>query len=204
MFTPLSSSARFISLILVLLVLRSTYYVYYYFLAKRYLRKYAEWAKIDETNSQHLDGWYVKEHQQDIRKLLLLAGIRARKVMVNEPIGWGQLITGTFEHLDNITLRRADMMTEIHADLREAVSVFWRKIFQSFNPFFWLEFVIFLPKHVLGYLGLSPDGGIVRLSQALWWLIAAGATVIGYWNKDFWNYIMSFPMQSIVDSAPLP
>lgn len=63
------------------------------------------------------------------------------------------------------------------------------KIMENFNPFFWIDIVINLPKNILTYLGVQPDKIIVKLLQLIWWSFVPIALIL---REKLWTSLSAF------------
>lgn len=71
----------------------------------------------------------------------------------------------------------------------DATGICRRKIIECFSPKYWIDFILFLPKNILIYLGISADSIIIKIGQFIYWLISI---VITLFSTDIANYIKSF------------
>lgn len=51
-----------------------------------------------------------------------------------------------------------------------ATSVFLSRIIECFNPFYWIELIIYLPKSIVNYLGFSSNKLFTKVLQLIWWI----------------------------------
>jgi hypothetical protein len=52
------------------------------------------------------------------------------------------------------------------------LGIYRSRILETFNPLYWVEFVVCLPKHIITYLGVSPESTVIRIVQVLYWVFA--------------------------------
>ena len=148
-------------------------------MADRYLKEYITFVKESKS-------WFIRENRQSIIKLLKKAGIEDTDQPITELAGYGMVRSSTFSVFKNIGVRRQEIVEIINGDLREAKSVYRNRIFETFNPIYWIETIFYLPQIISGYLGFKSNSLIVKLFQILWWIIAAISTIIGIlFNKEF-------------------
>ncbi len=159
------------------------YNLYYFLLAKRYLKEYLIYVKNQKR-------WFIRENRQKIAKLLEQAGIVDSDQPITEPAGYGLVRSSSFSIFKNMAVLRADIVKIISSNFREAVSVYRSRIFESFNPVYWVETTIYLPKVILTYLGFKSDKSLIKIFQLIWWIIAAISTVVGIvFNNGFINWV---------------
>jgi len=113
------------------------------------------------------------EKRAQVVALLKDAGVVDSYIGFAEPVGFMHVQTGNVSVLDNFPSAREDMATIINTMFLQAIGTFRSRIWQTFNPIFWIEFLINLPRHTLKYLGVSPDAVVVKLAQLIWWIACA-------------------------------
>ena len=174
---------KLITAFVLLVAARAIYYTYYYLLTRKFLMKY-------EDHARNQNDWYIAENRQRIVELFKKANIRDTKLPYASPIGYGYMQTGKASVFDNIQSLKTNVVEIVYSKFREAKGTFRSRIFQSFNPIFWIESVIYLPKAILNYLGMTGDSLFIRIIQVLWWIIGAMGLVVGIvFNKDFTSWV---------------
>lgn len=118
------------------------------------------------------------ERKRIFEKILSKADVSDKYLPVTQPTGYGQLASfqssiiaqfpSDLEAYAPITLKM----------LLEAKGIFKERILETFNPIYWIELAIFLPKHVLMYLGIKPDNFIIKLVQLTWFLLAGAYSLL--------------------------
>lgn len=163
--------------------LRAVYNLYYFVWAGIYIKKYKHY--LDNQKD-----WYITKKRQSIVTLLERADIEDSFLPYAEPIGYGQLQTGNISVFKNLAMLRTDVCGIVSQQLVEAQGVFLSRVLNSFNPIFWFELIIFLPKNILTYLGFNPEGIFTKLLQLIWWIIGAISTLGGiFFNKELVLFI---------------
>ena len=156
---------RLLYLFIIVLLLKLFINVSKYVKTKWYLQKYYEWLQNGGTS--------LLENKTTIIKLLKDAGIKDEIVGSAEPVGFGYVRTGNASVFDNFPNAREDVFGVTRRMFHDAIGVYRSRIFETFSPLFWIEFVINLPKRFLTYLGLSPESIVIKLSLLFWWIFAA-------------------------------
>jgi len=103
---------------------------------------------IDEPNFKFL------EIKSRIQKILTNAGIDEILLPAAQPVGYGKLVT-----------------------FHEAIGVYHDRMIASINPINWIKVIIFLPKHALSYIGVTPDKVITKIFQIIYWIIMFVITI---------------------------
>lgn len=173
---------KLILLIIFILLFKVIYNLYYYLLANLYYKKYIEYVKNQKS-------WFIEEHKQKIIKLFVKAGIEDSEQPHTELAGFGMVRSSNFSIFKNLTVLRQDIVELINGDFHEAIGVYKQRIFETFNPFYWIEQVIFLPKTIFSYIGIPAESIFIKIILLLYWLISFASTIIGiFFNKEFINW----------------
>jgi len=141
-----------------------------YIQCKRYLDKYLDWLLKGST-------WQLVEHKSQVIKLFKDAGIEDGYRGVVEPLGYGKIQTAQVSVFANFPNRREDFVSLTMEMFYQAIGVYRSRVLETFNPLYWIEFVINLPKQVLSYLGVSPENLVVKIAQLIYWIVCA---VLGF------------------------
>lgn len=160
------------------------YNLYHFILAEYYYKKYLDFVKNTTRD------WFIREHKQSIVKLLEKAGIEDAYQPRTEFAGCGMVRSSSFSVFRNLSVLDKDIINIINGNFHETIGVYKQRIFDTFNPFYWIEMFINLPTKVLDYLGLKSQNVFVKIIQLIWWLITLLATFIGIlFNSEFTNWI---------------
>lgn len=179
---------KFILIFIGLVLLKCTYNFYYFLLSLKYRNKYLEY--LNEQTGRQAN--YINGHRQKIITILSKAGIEDTTIALAQPVGYGQLATGNASVFENMANLRVDVAGAMVNKVREAPYVYRSRMLEAFNPIYWIEFLIFLPRNTLGYLGVKPDTLLVRIGQLIWFLFGAASVVVGLlFNTEFINWLKS-------------
>jgi hypothetical protein len=126
---------------------------------------------IDEPNFKFL------EIKSRIQKILTNAGIDEILLPAAQPVGYGKLVTFKFSALQNLESRRQDVAIMVISAFHEAIGVYHDRMIASINPINWIKVIIFLPKHALSYIGVTPDKVITKIFQIIYWIIMFVITI---------------------------
>ncbi|NQT95369.1 MAG: hypothetical protein HQ572_02860, partial [Candidatus Omnitrophica bacterium] len=148
-------------------------------LYNKYIADQTTLEKPEILKDSKLSKKYGKSYQQllskktTIRKYILEAGIKEVFLPVIQPVQGGGISKTTFSVLEYPYQINTDGVGDYYyRGISEAIGHYKHRRNESFNPFFWIELMIFLPKQLAGYAGISSKV-IVNLSQAVYWLILA-------------------------------
>jgi len=121
-----------------------------------------------------------------MRKLIYDAGLGNASIPITQPSGYRQIASFNAKITDNLGNRREDMVSATISILDQTVGVFRMRMMESLSPRFWIEFVVFLPRNVVQYLGGKKDGLAAKVLQLLYW---AAAPVLIAFRADIYEYI---------------
>lgn len=170
---------KILLLFILILIIKASYNLYYLFSIKKYFNKYCDYL------NNHKD-WYITRNKQKIVALLKKANVKDSFLPSAEPIGFGYVQTGNFSVFDNLALIRVDVVRTVGQFLKEAEGVFLNRLKETFNPIFWFELFIFLPKNIFNYLGIKEKSFIINFFQLFWWLLNLVSIIVGiFFNHEF-------------------
>ena len=135
-----------------------------FFRCKHFLGEYYKWLQGTELN--------LVESQSEVIELFKKAGIRDALVPHAAPMGYGQVLTGTVGVFVNFPSNRQDAAQIIINMFHRAIGIYRRRIWQSVNPFSWIEFIIYLPQNTLLFLGVSGPNLLTKIFQLIYWFVA--------------------------------
>lgn len=132
-------------------------------------------------------------HKTQIINYIKNAGVKDKFIPVVQSLGYGQLASSSISVLDNISNQRQDIAQVVIESLQEAKGNYWFRFINTFNPFYWLRIVLFIPKYLFSYLGLKDDSLIIKIFQLMYWLIGIVATVaLAVFPEEIKAFIFSF------------
>lgn len=118
----------------------------------------------------------AKTHVNTILNYIKYSGISDKKIPISQALGYGQIATTCISIFDNILNNRSDIATHVTDLLLEAKGNYWSRFINSFNPFYWIRIILYIPKHLLSYLGVKADSIIIKVFQLIYWLIGVICT----------------------------
>ena len=177
--------------IIIIILSKFIYNLYYFLCARFYLKKYDEYIDKNTDNKQDgKSGWFISDNRQRIVDVFKKANIKDAKFTNIEEVGYGQIQSSHPSMFDNLAVLRKDVSPLIYTKFREAKQVYKNRIKDSFNPIFWVDFILYFPKVIFGYFDISGDKSIVKVFQLLWWLIGLVSALIGiFFNDNFINWV---------------
>ena len=104
-------------------------------------------------------------------QLFKQAGMKDRQIPFVQPMGYGQILQGHTSLFSNMNNLREDVVSNMLKCFAEAKGTFKHRIFENFSPIFWINQILFLPRTVLEYLGVSGESIFTKIFQLLYWII---------------------------------
>lgn len=157
---------------------------YYYFKMKKLYDIYADFFL--EESKLNVDHY---EYGNIIKQTILRSGVKDGYIAVTRPLGFGQIANHNVSILDNCFSNETSIFYNVNIKFRDALGIFKSRIFESFNPIYWIETLIFLPKNMFKYLNVEDSKLLVRFSQIIYWIITATYAIfsdeLNTYLKDF-------------------
>ena len=141
-----------------------------YLRIKRYLTKYKKWLysrdmKFLETKAQ-------------VVRLLKEADVKDGRVSVSQEVGYGHLQVAQVSILDNFPNLDQGISDGTQRMFYEAIGTYRARMLDTFNPLYWIESLIYLPRELLSYLGVPAESVVVKIGQVVWWILALALTTV--------------------------
>ncbi|MDZ4146647.1 MAG: hypothetical protein U1C58_00030 [Flavobacteriaceae bacterium] len=150
--------------ILTLFLLRFINNLYKYRQTKKLYNQYMEFLRTRDLN-------FVQK-KEEIKALFKDAGIKDFGFVHSEPLGYGHLAPMTISGFDNMTVSREDVVANMQMRFNETIGVFKKRYTDSYNPMFWIDFLIKLPQYAFEFLGVLPEKIVVKIFLIIYWIIA--------------------------------
>jgi len=148
---------------------------------KYFWNRYIDWLN-DSDNTLYT-------YKQSIKNLFLHAGMQTLVVPNAAPVGYGQIATYNAEVSENMFIKRNDIVSLTLHLFANTFGVYRSRIIESFSPLYWINFIIFIPKHLLLYIGLDSEKTAYKLLNvvlsAIWWVILGVIAIFGNQLKQF-------------------
>lgn len=122
--------------------------------------------------------WGFVEHEHQIVKLFRDAGVEDNRVPMIEPLGYGKILTGQTSVFSNISITREDVVGSVRHMFHQTIGIYRSRMLETINPLYWIESIIFLPKRILNYVGVSSEKVVIKVFQIIYWLFAAIASIL--------------------------
>lgn len=134
----------------------------------------------------------AKIHKNQILNYIKNSGVKDKCIPIIQPLGYGQLASSSASVFNNILNPRQDIAQIVMDSLLEAKGNYLSKFLNSFNPFYWLRIIIFIPKYIFEYLGLKEENIIIKIFQIIYWILAVIFTFFtAVFPKEIKKFIFS-------------
>ncbi len=134
----------------------------------------------------------AKSNKNTILNYIKYSGVKDKKIPVSQALGYGQVASSCISIFDNLLNNRSDIALQVNDMLLEAKGNYWSKFINSFNPFYWIRIILYIPQYILSYIGLNADSVIVKIFQLVYWAIGIICTfAFAIFPEEIKNLIMS-------------
>ncbi|KEI75922.1 hypothetical protein [Clostridium botulinum] len=136
----------------------------YFFRIKHLYEGYSSYIKGENSN--------FTTNKKEIINLFKKAGIKDSYIPASAPLGFNQIATYKASIFTNILTLTNETIFAVSGMFNEAIGIFRYKIFETFNPLYWIDLIIFLPKNMFEYLGVGSEKVLVKIFQIIWWIVS--------------------------------
>jgi len=155
--------------VILYILVASTYSLFNYLRSRKmkyYFNQYIKWINEEE------DVINLHEAQPIVKKLVEQAGEGGISVPVVQPMGYGQLAQFQSSVLNAFPQRRQDFFDATHPAMQKAIGVYKYRAKNSWNPFYWIELLIFLPRNIVEFVGgiNKKNSPWMRVGLVIWWI----------------------------------
>lgn len=130
----------------------------------------------------------------ELKYVVEKSNITNRLVPISRAIGNGQICNYSVDLIEAFPNKDRCFVSNTTFMLEEAIGCFKFRMKQAINPFYWLELVIFAPKHFMKYIGLKDfNSSAIKILNLIftftWWLVCG---MVAYFKSDILNTINLF------------
>lgn len=133
----------------------------------------------------------VTEYQHELVDLLKRAEIKDRHLPISVPIGYGYVSNTSRSIFDNLFVNDSEMSPMVNQFFNQAKGVYKLRMKQSFNPFFWIDSIVFLPKTIGNYFGFEPNGAFSKIITIFYWILSFFVFVYSNQIQVFFQSLLS-------------
>lgn len=117
---------------------------------------FKDWLK-NPKNTKIFTGY------QETINLFKKAKVKDKKLIITQHTGYGNYVNIEASIQENLFNRNEEFTIENTHMFWQTIGVFRYEFKNCFNPLYWLDIVLFAPKHLLVYLGGNPENYIFRI-----------------------------------------
>ena len=158
----------------------------------RFILNFYKYNRINKLYDNYID--YLKtnnfkfaQDKEEIKSIFKEAGLKDSSVFHQEFLGYGKFANMQISVFDNLTSRREDIVGNVQMKFNEAIGVFRKRFKESFNPIFWIDFIIKLPLHIMQFFGILPEKMAAKIFLIIYWFIAI---LFGLKKFDLIQYLL--------------
>ena len=133
-----------------------------------------------KTSSEKAAAW-INENQLEIKKIIMESGLEDQIISWKESMGLGFANTKKMSTIDNLTISNPKILGSGQMALSRAKGYYKHQAIKSFNPIFWVELVVFLPKEIVSFTGLKSEKKSFLLTlnfvQLIYWGLSIFYTI---------------------------
>lgn len=156
---------NFLAFFIILVIYKSLSNLLKYLRVKKLYKEYYAWlAEQDKEDT-------FTTHRNEILQLFKNAGVKDSYIPMTQPMGYGQIAQFSASVFNNLTHKNKHIAASVDEKFLEVIGIYRKRCIDSFNIFYWIDLIIWLPKSVINYLGLSSENIFTKTTQLLWWLI---------------------------------
>ena len=128
-------------------------------------------------------GNWIQENQLEIKNVVSKTGLRDQTKSYMQPLGLGYAKQQNVNALDNMLFLNTEILELAREIINRAKGYYKVQALKSFNPLYWIEILIFLPREILKYIGVDEKekvGSIItKIIQIIYWI----ASIIFMYEK---------------------
>ena len=146
----------------------------------------AKRLRVQYQKSFSKDGKSFSERIPQARKLFVDAGLDKHTIHVMERIGYGHAVSLNAVIVENLDSKRADIVASALELFDQLVGTYRMRMLESLSPVYWIDVIIFLPRHIVKYLGGKESSIGAKILQLLYWVLTP---IFLVFRADLYQYI---------------
>ena len=162
--------------------------LYFYFRIKHLNKLHSKW-RIGKAPR-------FPTYKSEVISLFKRAGIQNLLTPTAMPIGYNQIANFNADVFTNFPSTHIDIANGAVRMFYEAEGTFRHRFFESLNPIYWIELVLFAPKKLLIYLSFDENKTLFKTCNILltfiWW---SAGVLFAFFRTDLNNLLAEFMSQ---------
>jgi hypothetical protein len=134
--------------------------------------------------------WEFSKYKLEILKLFKDAGIKNSGINVSQHVGYGTLKVQQISVLSNINFINEDIISIITGNFYATIGYYKLRFLETFNPIFWIEYIVFLPKNIFKYIGFKSSNVLINIIQIIYWILGLFASIYAIFGFNIHNYLL--------------
>ncbi|MDP8267909.1 MAG: hypothetical protein P9L97_04195 [Candidatus Tenebribacter davisii] len=179
----MKKSEKLFLLFLIICMLKIIINFFKYLRVKYLLKKYNAYLKNPD--------WEFSKHRHEILKLFKEAGIEDGGVSISQHVGYGTLKVQPISVLKNINYLNEDVINIMTGNFYSAIGYYKLRFLETFNPIFWIEIIVFLPKNIFTYIGFQSKNVLIKIFQVIYWILGLFASIYAIFNLNIFYYLFN-------------
>lgn len=118
----------------------------------------------------------VYHSTQEVKSLILGAGVEDMVVPVMQPAGFGMVHSMKPSVLGQYPSNDVRFAYSTIRMFEQAIGVYKHRIYETINPLYWIDLIIWLPRNFLNYLGITVTSVgsklICSIFQIIYWALS--------------------------------
>lgn len=149
----------------------------------KFITNYIAYKKCHKFAQRHFD-WVMKKDaafptfRSEVIALFKRANITDAHVTITRSLLPGHLQSANVSVFDNFPSIYTEVIAIAQSMFDDAIGVYRRRILDSINPLYWIDLVVFAPRHLLHYLGIDTERATAKICNLilsiLWWIFCIG------------------------------
>jgi hypothetical protein len=143
----------------------------------KFITNLYKYIRIKSLYNEYLD--YIRtdnfefvQRKEEIKSLFKEAGLKDCSVIHQEFLGFGRFANMKISVFDNMTNRREDIVNNVQIRFYESIGVYKKRYKETFNPIFWIDFIVKFPQHLMEFFGVLPEKVTVKIFLVIYWIAA--------------------------------
>ena len=119
----------------------------------------------------------IRVYAKEIEQIFVRAKLESTTIDFTKRIGYNKMVYGTADAVSNMFADDMRIVVAIDKKFVFAEGVFAKRIRDSFNPLYWIDCLVFLPRRLAEYLGNDGDGKGSKIANVIYWCLALLVTI---------------------------
>lgn len=131
----------------------------------------------------------ILKHRNHAIELFNRANISNTSYPISQPTGCNMVASGHTSLFTSFPTRDKRLILPTYTAFQNSIGVFKGRIIECFNPIYWINYILFLPKNILSYLNVSAESIFIKICQVFYWAFGIACTLF---STEIANLIKSF------------